>query len=618
MENKALHVLEIGKLSLVKAQQEIDAHGAENIAFRMGRGEIIHIGALCYRKRRKTRNSAIYEILPTDLDANRVKAITAWAIESITDIKTGNLREKTFTSYAGVIFQLVRESERKDHDDLFHSEEKYQQAYDSFAEATYEKLLKGTNKAHTARIKQSYPLAAAYKFFPDSEYIFTPPKNRVSTRSQQTKGTEIPLDSEVAHATSSCSALFHQLTDALINRTKYPFQINFQNHDIWIVPNKDFCKPNGFESSGTSKSGWNYEKGTVALSVERPIGPRLTALERENRCAELKIKGHHHHELSRWAHNCFLHIFVANTGINEDQIIDLEWDSGSYEIIPHLQGFRTIKWRAGNKVQSFIITTNFVKDFEKYLQLREYILDGSKFNTLFITIPLKNRQKGVKPLQVGALTKLQIAFRQRFDSKYPCLGYRKLRLYKYNYLLTNYGITVASQLMQSSLGTIAKAYSSAEEGKATVEISAFYNLFSETVCKYQESTPVGHCTEPGNPSTQLIDIAEVSTTDCKDFITCLFCKNFVAHATETDARKLVSLKYFLNEIKTASVSSDEFEKINGPTINKINQILKELKGASEQFEEILAEVQETVHNNEQLSDYWGALLDKFVNFGGIK
>jgi ABC-type transporter Mla subunit MlaD len=80
----------------------------------------------------------------------------------------------------------------------------------------------------------------------------------------------------------------------------------------------------------------------------------------------------------------------------------------------------------------------------------------------------------------------------------------------------------------------------------------------------------------------------------------------------------VSLKYFLNEIKTASVSSDEFEKINGPTINKINQILEELKGASEQFEEILAEVQETVHNYEQLSDYWGALLDKFVNFGGIK
>jgi hypothetical protein len=611
-------IINIKNTSLLEAQQAIEEHGIENIALEFERRGVIHVGALCYRKRSKPHHSSVYEVCEKHLDPKRVLAISAWVKESITDIKTGNLSENTFASYVGIIFQLIKGSERDLHFNLFDSEEKYALAYRLFSDEAYQIFASGKNTAHTAQIKQSYPLAAATKFFPDSEYKFPQPHNKINLSLEEYNTTETPLDSEIAHATASCSALFRQLTDALLKRRKYPFQITFQNHDIWVVPNKQFCKPKGFESYSTSESGWNYETGKVDLLNEKSLGLRLTALELENRCAASNTIGHHHYELARWAHNCFLQLFTCNTGMNEEQILDLEWSSGHYEIVPHVQGFRTVKCRAGNKAQSFIITTDFVKDFEEYLRLREYILDGSNFTMLFMFIPLKNRERGFKPLQIGALTKLYHSFRQVLDPKFPNVGYRKLRLYKYNYLLTNYGVAVANQLMQSSLGTIAKAYSSAEEGKATREISAYYNLFSETVSKYQESIPPGHCAAVGNPSSELIDIVEAPVVDCKDFITCLFCTNFVAHATETDARKLVSLKYFLNEIRSASASSKEFEKINGPTIHRINKILEELTRASDQFKDILKQVEQTVNNNEQLSDYWGALLDKIVKFGGIQ
>lgn len=613
-----MFIINIKNTSLLEAQQAIEDHGIENIALQFERRGVIHVGALCYRKRSKPHHSSVYDVFKKDLDPKRVLAISAWIKDSITDIKTASLSENSLASYAGIIFNLINDSERDFRFDLFESEEKYGLAYKVFADKAYQTFASGKNKAHTAQMKQSYPLAAATKFFPDSEYKFPQPKYTVNLRAHDYTATEPPLESEVAYATSSCSALFHQLTDALLNRTKYPFKINFQNRDLWIVPNKQFCKPEGFESYRTSKSGWNYEKGVIEFSDTRSSGLRLKALEYENRCAATNTVGYYHYELARWAHNCFLQMFVTNTGMNEEQILDLEWNSGHYEIAPLIQGFRTVKCRASNKPQSFIITMNFVKDFEKYLRLREYILDGSNFNMLFMFIPLNNRGYGFKPLQIGSLTKLLQSFRKRIDHKFPNLGYRKLRLYKYNYLLTNYGVAVANQLMQSSLGTISKAYSSAEEGKATREISAYYNLYSETVSKYQESIPPGHCAAVGNPSSELIDIVEAPVVDCKDFITCLFCTNFVAHATETDARKMVSLKYFLNEIKSASASSEEFEKINGPTIHRINKILEELTRASDQFKDILNQVEQTVNNNEQLSDYWGALLDNIVKFGGIR
>jgi hypothetical protein len=226
-------------------------------------------------------------------------------------------------------------------------------------------------------------------------------------------------------------------------------------------------------------------------------------------------------------------------------------------------------------------------------------------------------------LQCGALRKLGDSIRQTLDENFPYLSYRQLRLYKYNYLLTEFGIVAANQIMQSSFGTIAKAYSTAADEVALKEINAFYNLLSDAHKKNfqrrkQNSIPSGHCIEPGN-AIRLAEIDHpVAEPSCDNFITCLFCEHFVSHATDNDIRKLLSLQYFLEQIRCQSISAEEFEKLNGATVQKINHIVGKLRDTSKEISDSIDRIEKEVFNNEILTDYWAALLDNLVRIGAVK
>ncbi|MBI6840116.1 integrase, partial [Pseudomonas syringae] len=184
-------------------------------------------------------------------------------------------------------------------------------------------------------------------------------------------------------------------------------------------------------------------------------------------------------------------------------------------------------------------------------------------------------------------------------------------------------VAAANQIMQSSVGTISKAYSTAADDVATKEISAFYNLLSEAHKKNrqrrkQNSIPSGHCIEPGR-AVLLVEIEHpVAEPSCNNFITCLFCEHFVAHATNNDIRKLLSLQYFLEQIKYQSISAEEFEKLNGATVRKINYIIGKLRDTSKEISDSIGKVEKEVFTNEILTDYWAALLDNLVRIGAVK
>ena len=65
------------------------------------------------------------------------------------------------------------------------------------------------------------------------------------------------------------------------------------------------------------------------------------------------------------AHNAFVLMFIANTGINLAQVLELL--NGDYEVGVERQGFRAIKRRAGNKAVHFEITAAFLPKLKRYL-----------------------------------------------------------------------------------------------------------------------------------------------------------------------------------------------------------------------------------------------------------
>ena len=623
--NPGITVIDVDKISMIETHKIIDNNGIQNIAFLVVDEDLFHIGSHCFTQRRRISGSSLYKCNQYDYCRDKAKAIDGWARALIDNLKTGEIRPITFMGRCRLLNQQFEWAYKNGYSDLLKSDQNYYECYSSYSNAVYNQWVAGKNVDSTASGKQTYAFSIIKSLFPDSETHFKQalPRVYVNTKAPPKNETKVPKEDELSHALAISSDIFSGLTKSLINLDKYPFQIFLFGKMQWIVPNEYFCHPRNFIPLQGASEVWDYNTGSLIANQPRNRRKRyrngLLSLESEN--ANPAILTQHRHRLAKWAHDCFLLLFAANTAINEKQISGLEWHTGTYDVVPAHQGFRTVKWRAGNKRQSFTIAAKFVKRFEEYLELRKLITSNYASKHLFLHVPVMPEDR-VRPLQKGCLLKLISAMRSLVDRDFPKVGYRQLRLYKSNYLLKEYGLVVASQLLQSRIGTIAKAYSSAEDNVATKEISAFYNLLSDAIKasarKRQQTIPAGHCIEPGNAIAVMEIEPEVSQPACENFITCLFCTNFVVHATDNDIKKLFSLKYFLNEIRNQSTSTDEFNKLNGPTVGRIESILISISKISPELAERVSTIRASVFDHEELSGYWAALLNQLVHVGAIK
>jgi len=615
-------IIDINKLSMQEINKKIDEIGIHKVAFATKDEAVFHVGSHCFHKRYRIASTALFQCQRFDLDPARCKALDGWARNAVTAVKTGAISQSTFISNSRELNQFFCWGYKNGYSNLFNNAEKYYEAYAGYSKTIYDRHMNGKYASHTAAIKQSIPLSALYWLFPECETNFKPALPKVVVANSYNP-TPVPSEEAVAHGLGLCVEIFNVFTEALLNGKKYPFQVNLMGENLWIFPHHWLCHTPRATPPEVSSALWHYKTGTLRPQTHefriKRFNKALDTIAEENQNPQ--ILSTHRHRLGKWAHDSFVLMFAANTGMNEQQIKDLEWSTGEYDIVPSAQGFRTVKWRAGRKVQSFTIATRFVKEFEKFLKLRSFLTKERPTKHLFMQIPVL-AEKRWRPLQSNALRKLGDAIRQYLDESFPFLSYRQLRLYKSNYLLKEYGVAMTSQIMQSTVGTIAKAYSTAADDVATKEISAYYNLFSDAHKKYiqrreQVSIPSGHCVQPGK-AIPLVQVNNpVTQPSCGNFITCFFCEHFVVHATNNDIRKLLSLQYFLGEIRSQSTSAEEFEKLNGATIQQLNYIIKKLRETSIEFNSTVDVIEKEVFSSEILSDYWAALLENLVRVGAM-
>lgn len=622
-QGSGITIVDIDKLSLQEIDAKIDELGIHSVAFATKDEAVFHVGSHCFRNRYRIANTSLYQCQKFDLDENRCKAFDGWARNAVTAVKTGAISQSTFLSNARELNKFLCWSYENGYSDLFDNVEIYYEAYSEYSNYIYEIHMGGTYSYHTAILKQSAPFTVLYWFFPETTINFKQALPKVPIGRQYTP-TPVPSEDEVAHGLGLCTEIFKGFTEALLNGWKYPFKVNLINESLWVFPVQWLCHTRRAQPPESITTLWHYNSGTLIPQTNRHRIKRydraLETIASENKDPYALTA--YRQRLGKWAHDSFLLMFAGNTGMNEQQIRDLEWLTGEYEIAPSVQGFRTVKWRAGRKVQSFTITNRFVKDFEIFLRLRAFLTRDRPSKSLFLQIPI-SFEKRWRPLQPSALRKLGDSIREILDENFPYLSYRKLRLYKYNYLLKEFGVVAANQIMQSSVGTIAKAYSTAADDVAIKEVSAYYNLFSKAhknsqKRRKQKSIPSGHCIETGN-AIPLVEIDHpVAEPSCNNFITCLFCEHFVAHATNNDIRKLISLRYFLEQIRGQSISAEEFENLNGATMRKINYIIGKLRDISAEISDSIDQIEKEIFTNEILTDYWAALLDNLVRIGAIK
>lgn len=316
-------------------------------------------------------------------------------------------------------------------------------------------------------------------------------------------------------------------------------------------------------------------------------------------------------ELASHASKAFYMLFLTNTGMNDSTAATLLWDN-QYSVDSLQQKFRNIKYRAGNKIVEFKIQTKFLSVFKKYLQLRDYILDGNHLETLFF-IDNKRNARITSSLKRGTYSSyINKFFISNIDSNLPSISSRQLRVNKAYKVINQDGIIAASQILQSSVSTIMNSYLGESSESADIQLTNYYdqlnlNLFLTST--HNLSTNIGRCSNLVNQDMNYYD------NDCLKSENCLFCQHYRIIVDKEDLQKLYSLKYLIHECRYIAQNTEHFETVYGKTYQRIKNIEEYILENKYLSYESLRKIELEVFEDENLHPYWEHKLNMLISIG---
>jgi hypothetical protein len=308
------------------------------------------------------------------------------------------------------------------------------------------------------------------------------------------------------------------------------------------------------------------------------------------------------------AHNAFVILFLAHTGMNWSSVQGLPW-AGEHELGTERQGFRAVKYRAGGRLVSFEIQAVFLPTFRRFLRLRDYLLNGQNFDKLFGASG--NGAKCIEPLKSKALTSIFDSLR-RLDPGVPDIKSRQWRAGKSDWLLRKVDPSTTAVVLQNSEATVMSSYAAGSPTTQGEEMSAFFERLQSAVLERGAVVPngvinaVGVCASYGNPHQ--VHPAPVES-DCKGPEGCLFCDKFKVHADEKDTRKLVSCRYCILQTEHMVASEEHFHILFGPLLGQIAALLEDI---AQREPGMVTRIEKEVEEGE-LDPYWAGKLEMLVD-----
>ena len=409
---------------------------------------------------------------------------------------------------------------------------------------------------------------------------------------------------------------FHQVTDFLLNNHPYPLKLNLSNTEIWCLPSMRLF----FDKNQDFPMAFNPENGQVR-SIEsfqeiynidntNIIKAKIRVFKNTIDKANL-LKSKKRMELASHALKAFYILFLTNTGMNDSTAATLAWDE-DYTIDSAQQKFRNIKYRAGNKIVEFQIQAKFINDFKKYLQLRDYLLDGYSLEYLFF-IDSKNNARTTNSLKRGIYSSyINSFFINNLDAELPNISSRQLRVNKAHQVIKQDGIIAASQVLQSSVSTIINSYLGESKESTGEQLTDYFNKLNQNLFSISCDdipTSIGKCNAPDNPKIQY------QNNTCQKSENCLFCEHFRTYADAEDLQKLYSLKYLINECKYIAKDKQHFDSVYGAVYQRIKSIESYIIQTKQQSEESLKRFELDVFEHENLHPYWEHKLSMLISIG---
>lgn len=594
---------------------------------KFGLSNTVDIGILCYAQRtvsdKNTRNLGRKVVLES-LVQSRIQHVRQLLVH-ISELSASRHRMRPVLDQVNFIVGFVNWADINEWPDVLSGVDAARPAMRAYFEYIRERVMRNRINLNTGAKTQSNVLRAMEDFL-GVEHLGRG-LNLLKRDKSIAEATVPPSETDQGRVLSLCNCLFDGICELVVDRLQYPYalrtpkHLSFPNEQLWLFPAKAWFKTPAMIAASPMHAGYDYVEGRLATLDEvrsqysRANAPKEVTYEARTL---LKRANENYDHSSRWhlagkALNSFLIMFLAATGMNWTEAIELLW-SDDYEVLTTNQGFRAVKWRAGGRIVSFELSISFLPKFKRFLALRAYILQGKKCDHLFF-----NSLKASDP-PAPIRSKLHRTYQmlRGIDPGLNPIMPRAWRAAKSDWLVRHTDPSTAALVLQNSEETVLQHYAQGSETLHHEEMSKFLSEMAIAVLAPDETlenaTPraVGVCTSFGTP------VAIVAETrikpDCDSAEGCLFCDKFKVHADETDTRKLLSCRYVVNLTSPLSNSDEEFNELFLPILERIDGLISDISARDPAMAE---RIKQEVNEDGELDPYWAGKAEMLMTLGLI-
>ena len=596
-------------------------------------GRQFDIGSLAYAVRKVKSGKAIRDVELASYQVKRAIAITEWLKVHLEIVVSG----KSGATFASKLRQLLVSLDNIDSmfgDSVFLSADTLNEAYQAHRIHISE-LRHPDGKTYSSIEAMLATWSRSMDIFCKALSYRKSPVQKIQPKGQRAeKPTLAPSEDAVAESLALSLSIFKGVLDLLESKSQYPMKLNLPRECVWLFPARQFCATEELlvSNKATLKRNvlWNYKLGRlnsleemVALSkfggAEQSKNNYALRRERERALARLDESNSDYQCISRrqlmsLAQDAYVTLFTAATGMNESTLRELEynpeWESADFQGEKKEVGFRGLKARARYKIVNFRIVASQLKWLKSFIRLRKMIAMGEDYSFLFIRFDVDERCVDL-PIKPNSILGYYRRLNSFFYPGLKAISFRQLRKFKFEALNRDVGARISAQNLQHSEDTARNSYMGQSEDESRLQIARFIELYDQGLKGggrlYAIKTPAGACVKPNNP--ELIAAVDTLKPDCHAYLGCLYCSNFLTHCTEGDIRKLISMRFFVENVLPLSNSFSVYQATGAKTIERLDELIEGVRSASQESADTVAMVMIEVYQYQALDSYWMSKLE---------
>jgi hypothetical protein len=591
-------------------------------------------GEICYLSFKKKRTNSVgtickLSVIIDSLAPERV-VISKILLEYINDLFMDGLRDitifgrikkiHTFIKYLhtnNIKFQLEKKSIQTA---LIHYSEYLQHRIKIYDKELKIGLTKGTahNYQNWVLTFCAYILKTDILALLDAHYII------VSSNNERVK-TQVLSNENCGVQFSQYTSIFRRFSSIVLDHETFPLSFDLVKETYWVTHLGKIIHSSGdiLYKSGVFNfnEGRNYTKDEITSCKRYKNQSEINEAIKIQRQQKEKSNTYYSSPrlfLAIYACKSYFMHFLFITGENDSTAANILFNE-NYTVENSYANFKSIKWRANGRTVKYDIQSEFIHDFKIYLRLRNYLL--KHYNEMHRTLFLDIRNKKLTiPNSSGSHSSY---IRQYFSSVFSKNNFdspsKRIRVTKGLWIRNNYGGSLSSYILQHSDKASNASYTSSNYEKSSEELTHYFSELTNQLLDspgIEKSTPSGNCVEPNTPQA-LSDTSSLNvlTIDCGDQKSCFFCSKYRVHGDEIDIRKLLSIKYIINQTEHLAASIEHFNNTYTLVLTHIDALLSKIRLLGEEQAELIINIHQQVFEQEKLSDYWYRKLELLDELG---